>query len=210
MKLNIAEIFTSIQGEGHLVGNRTHFIRFAGCTVSVCPLHPSQSGLCDTNWNPMQTIKSAEAIKRLAGYALSRVGINGWVSITGGEPADQPEAMRLLASEIIRRGMQLNIQTSGTKKIDCPWDWLTVSPKGKRADMRQDYGQELKIIYNGQSLDELREWYDTTKFEIYYLQPLWSGDDCNKQETIRAVHDACKSGMEFRLSMQMHKWANIR
>jgi len=210
MKLKLAETFTSIQGEGHLSGNRTHFIRFAGCAVASCPLHPSQSNLCDTNWNPQSTANGVEGLERVAQHALDEVGVNGWASITGGEPADQPEAMEFLAAEIRRKGMQLQIQTSGAKKIVCPWDWLTVSPKVTRDNLRQDYGQELKIVYNGQSADELLDWYHTTKFWFYYLQPLWVGDGCNMHETIDMVNEVYERGARFCLSTQVHKWAGIR
>jgi organic radical activating enzyme len=210
MKLHLAETFTSIQGEGHLVGNRTHFIRFAGCTVTTCPLHPSNTNLCDTNWSPQSSVRGQEGIEKLADIALDEVGAGGWVSITGGEPSDQPEAMYMLAAELRRKGMQLQIQTAGTKNILCPWDWLTVSPKGSRKQITQDYGQELKIIYDGQSLDELKEWYETTKFWFYYLQPTWVGDSCNMTETIDAVHEAYEAGIRFGLSTQMHKWAGVR
>lgn len=210
MKLHLAETFTSIQGEGHLVGNRMHFIRFAGCTVSTCPLHPSKSNLCDTDWSPKSTVHGIDGIDRLACQSLDEVGAGGWVCVTGGEPADQPEALHALASDIRRKGAQLQIQTSGTRKIICPWDWLTVSPKDTRANVQQTYGQELKIVYDGQSVEELREWYETTKFWFYYLQPLWVGDGCNMAETIETLHKAYEVGVRFCLSPQVHKWAGIR
>lgn len=207
MKLKLAETFTSIQGEGHLTGKRTFFIRLAGCTVTSCQLHPSNENLCDTDWGYKQSVDDVEL---LANSALSIVGFGGWVCITGGEPTDQPEALNELAVAIRARGMQVNIQTSGVRIIPCPWDWLTVSPKGTRQQIAQGFGQELKLVYRGQPLSELREWYESTKFWNYYLMPLWVGDSCNMLETIEAVHAAGQSGMPWELTTQIHKWAGIR
>lgn len=207
MKLMLAEKFTSIQGEGHLTGKRTFFIRFAGCAVTSCSLHPSNDDLCDTDWSPKLVVTD---ISVLADDALRNIGVGGWVSLTGGEPSDQFEAMNSLAGEIRRRGLQLNIQTSGVRIIPCPWDWLTVSPKGTLKQIRQNFGQELKIVYRSQTIDELREWYEGTKFWNYYLMPLWSGDRCNMAETIEAVHAAGRAGLPFELTTQVHKWAGIR
>lgn len=207
MKLKLAETFTSIQGEGHLSGKRMFFIRFAGCSVTSCALHPANENLCDTDWRSRFI---ADDLEVLATQALMEVGRSGWVSITGGEPSDQFEAMNELAGEIRRLGMQLNIQTSGVRIIPCPWDWLTVSPKGMRKQIAQNFGQELKIIYRGQSLNELRDWYESTKFWNYYLQPCWIGDGCNMTETVEAIHAAAREGLPYELSAQVHKWAGIR
>jgi organic radical activating enzyme len=206
-KLVLAETFTSIQGEGHLSGKRTFFIRFAGCTVASCPLHPSNENLCDTNWSPKSVITDLDA---LADEALAVVGVGGWVTITGGEPSDQLAALNELAVAVRKRSMQLNIQTSGTRIIPCPWDWLTVSPKGTREQIAQNFGQELKIVYRGQGLDELREWHQQTKFWNYYLMPCWAHGTCNMAETIEAVHAAGRAGLPFELTTQVHKWAGIR
>ncbi len=116
--MKIAEVFTSIQGEGHLTGKPMRFIRLAGCTVTQCPLHPANKarvGECDTDWK----YKTTEDPERLAAEALDEVGPNGWVSITGGEPLDQPEALSALIAELKRRGLQVNIQT-GTSGSDQP------------------------------------------------------------------------------------------
>lgn len=210
MKLHLSETFTSIQGEGHLVGNMTHFIRFSGCSVATCPLHPSNSNLCDTDWSPKSTVNGIDSIELLADAALEDVGVGGWVSITGGEPTDQSGALDVLSAAVRRRGMQLQIQTSGSRKVVCPWDWLTVSPKISRSQLRQDYGQELKLVYTGQSLDELIEWYESTKFWFYYLMPTWEDGECNMQETVDAVHDAYHAGARFGMTTQLHKWIGVR
>lgn len=209
MKLKLTEAFTSIQGEGHLAGKRMFFIRFAGCNVASCRMHPVNLNTCDTVWNSNKVLDSESAITALAEEALRVVGVGGWVSITGGEPANQFEAMNFLAGELRRHQMQLNIQTSGGTIIPCPWDWLTVSPKMPRKDLRQDFGQELKLVYSGQTFAELQSYYHTTKFWNYYLMPYWENGKCNMEEVISVIHGAYDMGMRWELTTQMHKWAGI-
>lgn len=209
MNVKLAETFTSIQGEGHLTGKLMRFIRFAGCAVTQCPLHPANSGRlgeCDTNWK----FKTIEDPAHLAMDALDEVGARGWVCITGGEPLDQAKALAGLISELSRAGLLVNIQTSGTKWVTCPWDWLTVSPKCKPADLVQTFGQELKVVYTGQSDGELRHFYDGSKFWNYYLMPLWSDGAHNVAETIAAVKRLNKEGQPWELTTQAHKWWGVR
>ena len=201
--LKIAETFTSIQGEGHLTGKRMRFIRFAGCLVKQCPLHPSRSNLCDTDWSMRE--QSDPVI--LADDALNEVGSGGWVSITGGEPMDQPAGLERLIFELKRRSLLVNIQTSGTIWVTCPWDWLTVSPKG---ELVQTFGQEMKVVYTGQPDDELMELYRNSKFWNYYVMPLWAEDGPNTADTIDAVHALNKRGQPWELTTQAHKYWSVR
>lgn len=200
MRLKLTETFVSIQGEGHLAGKKMFFIRFAGCNVRSCPLHPINSHLCDTDWSLKRALEGTDEIEALAAQASTLMGPQGWVSITGGEPTDQMEALNFLVGALRERGLQVNIQTSGVRLLPCPWDWLTVSPKCLRADLQQAFGNELKLVYMGQSPEELADWRQNTKFWNYYLMPLDAQGDINTTETVEAV---MQSGWE--LTTQAHK-----
>jgi 7-carboxy-7-deazaguanine synthase len=207
VSLKIAETFTSLQGEGHLTGKLMRFIRLAGCNVTQCQLHPANKariGECDTDWKYRQQEDPAE----LARQALEEVGVRGWVSITGGEPLDQD--LGPLIAELSRAGLLVNIQTSGTRWVTCPWDWLTVSPKCDALDLVQTFGQELKVVYTGQSDIDLHAFYDRTKFWNYYLMPLWKDVTHNIAETIEAVKRLNKRGQPWELTTQAHKWWGVR
>lgn len=207
--MKIAETFTSLQGEGHLTGKLMRFIRLAGCSVKSCPLHPGNQariGLCDTDWR----FASTGDAEQLATEALDEVGPNGWVSITGGEPMDQAEAVGALITELKRRGLQVNIQTSGTKWVACPWDWLTVSPKCSPADLAQTFGQEMKLVYTGQPDAEIQAFYAHSKFWNYYLMPLWVHGTQNVAETIAAIKRLNRAGQPWELTTQAHKWWGVR
>src|SRR4051794_29132749 len=55
-------------------------------------------------------------------------------------------------------------------------DWLTVSPKCNPQELAQSSGQELKLINHPaicSDIGALDEWYRSTKFWDYYIQPLW-------------------------------------
>lgn len=201
MKLKLAETFVSIQGEGHLTGKPMFFIRFAGCSVRSCNLHPSNLDLCDTDWSMKALLDHEDHIEQLAVQARDLMGHQGWVSITGGEPTDQMDALGFLVSELRRRGLQVNIQTSGTRLVQCPWDWLTVSPKDSVAGLEQRFGNELKLVYWGQDAGELRSWQRQTKFWNYYLMPLHRDGQPNTQETVNAV----LNNVGWELTTQAHK-----
>jgi organic radical activating enzyme len=87
MKYPVAEIFFTIQGEGHLRGFQQTFIRLAGCSVG-CPE-------CDTDYSRKETLTAEEIAERAV--AVTPKMIDPWAWITGGEPADYNLAPLLTA-----------------------------------------------------------------------------------------------------------------
>lgn len=200
--MRISETFTSIQGEGHLTGKRMHFVRAQGCSVS-CPIRE----VCD------QPESLGEGgIERtpdeLAEECLRAVGRGGWVCLTGGEPTEQDD-FEWVCEAIRRAGLLLHIQTSGTRRVNAQWDWLTVSPKASPSNLTQRYGQELKVIYQGQSDDVLVRYFHETKFWNYHLQPLWT-DGPNMEEAVATIHRLGAHGVPYELSIQAHKFMGVR
>jgi alanyl-tRNA synthetase len=88
--MKISETFHSIQGEGHLTGKPMFFIRAQGCSVK-CPIRE----VCDQPESLVFRGGTEHAPATLAEMALAALGPRGWVSITGGEPLDQPDFDRL-------------------------------------------------------------------------------------------------------------------
>ena len=203
LKIKLAEEFLSIQGEGHLVGKVQYFVRFGICKVIECPIRDQ----CDTNYN----VTSTDTPENIANRAFGALGKGGWTCITGGEPCDQADALRILGIELYERGMKIAIQTSGTRRVPIKWDWLTVSPKCGPQDLLQRFGQELKLVYTGQSLDEIAEFYNTTKYWDYYLQPLWQdGEEGFRRTAETVIKMNTDYGQDWKLSMQMHKFAGLQ
>lgn len=202
--MRISERFHSIQGEGRLTGKPMYFIRAQGCAVK-CPIRE----VCDQP--EALAFKGGEDYPPavLAEFAVQAVGSRGWVCLTGGEPAEQPDFEQVVA-ECRRRGLHVNVQTSGTRRISAPWDWCTVSPKAPAAGLAIDFAHELKIVYTGQALEELAAYYEGFAAWHYYLQPCWRDGSSNQTETLDMVYTLNRLNMYFEFSAQWHKFLGVR
>ena len=119
---NVGEIFSSIQGEGPLIGRRQIFVRTAGCSlacgycdtlgfgksVETCRIeHPPATGRFAIIPNPMSVNTVMDQIDRLRSPGLHSV------SITGGEPLCQHEFVGALANECRSLGLRVYFETNG-------------------------------------------------------------------------------------------------
>ncbi|MEM0952050.1 MAG: 7-carboxy-7-deazaguanine synthase QueE [Cyanobacteria bacterium P01_H01_bin.74] len=180
----VQEVFSSLQGEGVLVGKRQIFVRFAHCHLSCA--------YCDT---PMQSVNSncfvetpiasgayAEYKNPVAGESFLQL-IEGLlaqmphhsVSITGGEPLLYWRFLKQVLPEL-KQHLPTYLETSGTQPDFLapllPWlDWVAMDIKLPSAtkeppvfDKHQAFYQCLKqspglqcivkIIFNTQSTQE--------------------------------------------------------
>lgn len=117
-KLRISEIFTSVQGEGGLVGVPSVFVRLSGCNL--------RCRWCDTpyaSWNPEGPIQTVEEIFERA--LESKVD---HIVLTGGEPMifDPIEELCGLFHEAKKH---ITIETAGTVSRDVRCDLMSISPK---------------------------------------------------------------------------------
>lgn len=123
-KLPIIECFgPTIQGEGAVAGQMSHFVRFGGC--------PRKCAWCDS----MHAVL-AEEVKKNAVWATSQevaksvmqLGPSPWVTFSGGDPVmwDLNELVSLLTTKY-----RIAVETQGDLWSD--WvprvDLLTISPK---------------------------------------------------------------------------------
>jgi organic radical activating enzyme len=199
--LKINEIFYSVQGEGAHTGMPVTFIRLSGCNLS-CPW-------CDTkyarkmNYSMTEKVVVGEVLKYPAYYNSMTKSKRRNVVITGGEPFKQD--IRKLLYELHLAGCYNCIETNGTYKLD--WshlvnlDWLTVSPK-PNSKFVQKFGNELKLVYTGQSIKELKK-YLKLDFDYFYLQPC----SCKNTEKVIKI---IKNNPKWRLSVQCQKILNIK
>lgn len=116
----VSEMFCSIQGEGPLTGERQIFLRTAGCTETC--------SWCDTVYSKVQTPRfviheerkrtldnplSVEVvIDEVMAFARAQAGVRT-VSITGGEPLEQPDFTADLARRLDEAGMSVYLETAG-------------------------------------------------------------------------------------------------
>ncbi|HEY3757568.1 MAG TPA: 7-carboxy-7-deazaguanine synthase QueE [Opitutaceae bacterium] len=116
----ISEIFSSIQGEGELVGMPSVFVRASGCNL--------RCAWCDTpyaSWQPEGKNLSVDAIAT----AVEAERGPKHVVLTGGEPMIA-SGMRDLAARLRERDYHITIETAATvapEGIAC--DLASLSPK---------------------------------------------------------------------------------
>jgi 7-carboxy-7-deazaguanine synthase len=117
--VRISEIFHSIQGEGHLLGTPSSFVRTSGCNL--------RCGWCDTpyaSWYPEgPEMSQAEILEQIEAHPTRHV------VLTGGEPM-VAAGVRGLAGAIRESCRHLTIETAGTvppEGIAC--DLASLSPK---------------------------------------------------------------------------------
>ncbi|UCG50573.1 MAG: 7-carboxy-7-deazaguanine synthase QueE [Candidatus Latescibacterota bacterium] len=116
----VSEIFCSIQGEGVYVGERQVFLRTAGCATTC--------RWCDTVWSKERTdvcvvhgretreltnpVTAVEALDET--LTLVRAGAPvKTVSITGGEPLEQPAFVADIARRLKDHGLRVYLETNG-------------------------------------------------------------------------------------------------
>jgi len=108
MKAPISEIFSSIQGEGILIGRRQIFVRFSGCNLDCI--------YCDTldsedkdHENVLTTANVVNKINELITPDLHSI------SFTGGEPTLYPEFINKVIHEInIKTKIKAPLETNGS------------------------------------------------------------------------------------------------
>lgn len=131
-KLPVMEIFgPTVQGEGAMIGVRTHFIRLGGCDYR-CRMCDSMHAVlpemvkANAKWSTPEDILVALKILDVEAGELEP----GWVTLSGGNPAiwDCGDLVGLLK----HCGYRVAIETQGS--IWPTWlnrcDQVTVSPKG--------------------------------------------------------------------------------
>ena len=106
--MRVFEIFASIQGETTCVGLPMAFVRVAGCDL--------ECSYCDTpDARPPDAGRDMTVAEILA--RLDETGLT-WCMITGGEPLLQADEVNTLALELVRRGREVMVETSGAHPID--------------------------------------------------------------------------------------------
>ena len=146
MHAHLVEVFSSVQGEGPELGTSTLFVRFAECDLRCAGAIRRTRGAAERaagssssaaarrfeeRDNPVPLDALVAACERLE---LAR---HRWLSLTGGEPLLQPEALRELARALRGRGPRIWLETHGLEAkalaqvlplVDCvSMDWKLAS-----------------------------------------------------------------------------------
>jgi 7-carboxy-7-deazaguanine synthase len=103
--LRITEIFLSLQGEANTVGRPTVFVRLTGC--------PLRCQYCDSEYAfSGGTMMSLDDITQ----RVCELGV-AHVTVTGGEPLAQPNAIGLM-QRLIDMGLSVSLETSGALSVE--------------------------------------------------------------------------------------------
>ena len=136
-KIPVMEIFgPTIQGEGMVIGQKTMFVRTAGCDYS-CDWCDSSFTWDGSGKHLVQQMNAEEVLEELKAVGGDRFS---FVTISGGNPAllkNLTHLIQLLKSNHIKIGLE----TQGSKWQD--WfleiDDLTLSPKPPSSKMTTDF-----------------------------------------------------------------------
>lgn len=163
---NLVEIFSSVQGEGPHVGASTLFVRFGECDLrcrwcdSPGTWEPARSCRIETvrgsgrfaeRPNPV-ALEHSVAAARALGAASHR-----FVSLTGGEPLLQPEAVTALGGALRALGPRILLETHGAAPealervigaVDVvSMDWKLASDVRRRSDRRDAPASDFHDVH---------------------------------------------------------------
>ena len=204
-KLNVNEIFYSLQGEGKRTGEASLFIRLQGCkTKNAC----YSSGIqCDTEFESGEEMYLVDIVGELSNI---NYGNCEWIVWTGGEPLDQLDEKILIYFKEL--GYKQALETSGLHSPPDGFDWIVLSPKVAEHTILKKW----KLL-NGYHCDEVRwvrragQHIPNTKIKAreYYISPHFDGitPDYN---SIEWCVEMVKANPEWKLSTQDHKYWSAR
>jgi 7-carboxy-7-deazaguanine synthase (Cx14CxxC type) len=212
MAYSVKEIFYTLQGEGANTGRAAVFCRFAGCNLwsgnekdrpnAIC-------NFCDTDFvgtdgpgggrfEVAEDLAEAVIAKWPASTGSRATRL---VVCTGGEPLLQLD--QELVGAFHRVGLEVAIETNGTRLPPLGIDWVCVSPKAG-AELILRSGDELKLVYPQMGAEpELFEGLDFTHF---FLQPM---DGMAQDTNTTLALEYCLRNPRWRLSLQTHKLIGI-
>lgn len=190
MKLNVVEVFDSIQGEGVWMGTYCTFIRLPGCNYAC--------SFCDTDFHRADVLLDT-----------SKQQMQHHVVITGGEPSIHPKIARLIY-ELRKMGHYVHVESNGTnvlKLIEA--DWVTISPKRdewrktkKKPNWQKYPCNEIKLV-----IDEHFNEQDWLWVSEAWLQPC---DGPYLEESKKRIIELVKQYPDqFRAGIQLHKYYEV-
>jgi 7-carboxy-7-deazaguanine synthase len=225
--LPVAEHFHSPQGEGLYTGTPMHFIRLAGCSVGRHPDMPDvreemrgtdfpilkterPAWLCHTyDGRPFWCDTDFSLHKKILVDDLLDQTWERYICLTGGEPLNYD--LTYLVHEAYKRGIQVNIETSGTILLDlfhgCPV-WVAVSPKVNYLPEMIRRASEIKLLVD-QYFDLEKVPKEIHDHPLVYVQPI--NDEMSvRGDNVQLCLDILRKRPTWRISTQLHKVWGVR
>jgi 7-carboxy-7-deazaguanine synthase len=203
--LKVAEIFSSIQGEGLRQGEPTLFVRLSGCNL--------ECSFCDTKYawrkgKDYSTIQILEEIERQRRRFPAK-----WVCLTGGEPLLQD--ITNLVQKLKEGKFKIQVETNATIFRPLPVDWYSISPKPDKYFFLAEYRKKAKevklVVTKGLDLDTVHR----IRQEFPEKTPLLLQPQSNRKWSLdlglKLLRQAMKDDLKnIRLSIQLHKIYGLR
>lgn len=201
-KLEVTEIFDSIEGEGKRVGTLTTFIRLTGCNL--------RCSYCDTAYAFMcGRFMSIEDIVKRVHYHQ--------VTLTGGEPLVHD--IRPLLDAL--KGHEVNIETNGSINVDpffvYPDVFFTLDYKCGTSGMSdQMYSENFKkmrkrdvlkfVVGSREDLEQafvvFKQYFGTLRNRKIYVSPVFG--KIEPKEIVAFMQE--KNLWSWHIQLQMHKF----
>ena len=209
----VAEIFTSINGEGVLAGQLAVFVRFCGCNL--------RCSFCDTMWAnqpdaPHRAMSAQEIVQ-----AVTAEGVDN-VTITGGEPLLQSGLRELLCLLSEQPQLHMEIETNGsldlTPYLDIPRVTFTMDCKLPGSGMFEQMRTEnfsllrpedtVKFVAGDRkdllcALDVIRQHRLTERCHVY-LSPVF--DKIQPSEMVEFMREHTLNHVNLQLQMHKYIW----
>ncbi len=192
MKLNVKEIFYSLQGEGGRAGEASIFIRLTKCNLDC--------SFCDTDFAEGEDMSLDEILDTIRQYPSK------WIIWTGGEPTLQLKDEHLHFFK--DKGYKQAIETNGTKPVSDLIDYITCSPKRNYERIKQYLPKVNEIRLPIGIEDKLPDIETLPLADKYFLSPIFDGDKLN-QANVKYCVELIKDNPQWILSLQIHKLIHI-
>jgi organic radical activating enzyme len=197
-KLKVNEIFHSIQAEGYHVGTPAIFIRLSGCNCAC--------DFCDTEWVSFKEMSIGEILKEISQYKCDTII---W---TGGEPFLQltQEICEVFES---KEYFQM-AETNGTINTHYVFDHISCSPKDMSklsSDFKNDFCGEFRFPFDSKN-PNIPKIEDLAVCSDYFISPIIVMNPYTKEsiDNIQGAVEFVKNNPDWKLSIQIHKFANFK
>lgn len=208
MSYTVKEIYYTLQGEGANAGRAAVFCRFAGCNLWSGREEDRADALCDFCDTDFVGTGGPGGGKFASAAKLAQAVAANWpatlsglarplVVCTGGEPLLQLDEALVAAFHEV--GLEVAIETNGTRLPPPGIDWVCVSPKAG-ADFVLRCGHELKLVFPQTGAEPMK--YEGLDFVHFFLQPM---DGLLREVHTQLATQYCLEHPQWRLSLQTHK-----
>lgn len=209
LKLDIVEIFSTLQGEGPYAGYPSVFVRLGGCNLAC--------DFCDTKFDDFNNLKIDDILNQIQDLAKYNDKIvRKLVVITGGEPMRQP--IEKLCEKLVNLGFLVQIETNGTLFRELPKEVKIIcSPKisnGKYHKIRLDLLPRINafkfiISATNKNYQNVSEVGQSSLNILTYVQAMDEYDEIKNKNNLELAVNICQEN-GYILSLQAHKILGLK